>query len=323
MDSTRDGEDVWVRSDLLSTTALQSTNSINLRCHRHLNSTDGREDWTTMPQLLWRVEEGDGELDKFLIVRGILDQELCWLNRSSVSSDSGTGGFVDLLQPDDPTNQQETFTSSNQEHRLFIADNNPETSWSASPTDTVPTFWVNFGTHHSLSGLFIDWLAYPDALRVETSDNGISWDTIAETNLTADGCSGSQFLSLPSAEALNWIRLQMIGRKCGENEPVGVRDLSFKAELDFCSPFSMRGFDWEVGCDSSVSCIPSMLSRQCGKCPSGYSGTGPDNRGYLPAGCEDIDECSMDQPCYPGVDCYNTGQYLISERYEFRPIDSD
>lgn len=319
-----DGVEVFLKSEETSPARLVSTNFENLPCLPTSESTVGPEGWVTLPQILWQLRTTeDGMLGEYRVVRGAEDGEVCWMNRTAITSEAGDPGFVDLLQPENLHDQQETFTSSNQEKRIFLVDNDPTTVWNPTPTDELPTFWVNLGEHHSLSGILIDWLAAPETLEVQMSDDGVSWVPVVEVNIAAgEFCGGSQqFVPVSSSLALNWVRLQMLGRSCGQDQTVGIRELSFRADLDFCEPLTLRGFDWEPNCDPLVECEAGILSRRCGKCPDGYTGQGPEDRGYFPQGCVDIDECAEDDPCFLGVECHNLRE-LTSARQSslFVPI---
>ncbi|KAK3273407.1 hypothetical protein CYMTET_18347 [Cymbomonas tetramitiformis] len=76
----------------------------------------------------------------------------------------------------------------------------------------------------------------------------------------------------------------------------GIGELGCK--LDLCPLGSACSLDPKVTCT-----MVTATAFSCGLCPSGYSGDGY-VRGAFP-GCEDVDECAINNPCDPRAECIN------------------
>lgn len=89
---------------------------------------------------------------------------------------------------------------------------------------------------------------------------------------------------------------------CGESTPIELDD---SGTIDDAGPRPDATEEEDLceidngGCDPLTECTFSDGAVSCGVCPEGYVGSGEE-------GCEDIDECAEDEPCFVDGSCENT-----------------
>ncbi|HEU0055093.1 MAG TPA: discoidin domain-containing protein, partial [Longimicrobium sp.] len=94
--------------------------------------------------------------------------------------------------------------SSNSRQAARAMDGDPATAWRSD--DGPESLTIDFGKERELGGLTVDWdsLDYATSYTVRSSENGVTWETLAEV---ASPHGGRGYVYLPDAET-RWLRLE-------------------------------------------------------------------------------------------------------------------